>query len=504
MAEVVNTQTAAPTPSAGSAGLKTQLGGQATTVDGLATATGGIGAGNLIEVDIDAELSKFESDDTPLCALMLNAKKVAVKSPIVEHYQMDEEISSVVTNNEVAKGSGNSFTLPLDAKDNCYVQVYTTLEVSGVNGYTADGKTETPGMSLLLYVTGRDNSDNPIVRCVNGPRANATDDYCQTPAIPKGTEIYILANALHETQKIVPPDSFVPVPTEVYLQKRGMTTIMSDYFESQAKRIPFGKALLAEAAIRKYKRSANRTLWVGRKGKMPVFDSKTGTQMVYFTEGIRWSIKREIEHSGKWTYEDFISLAKMFYTGEDVPSGAICLCGKNFLESIQCIDFSKHPEVKITVETNALGWSITKFHTVFGDLEFKRDATLDKVGYSNSAAILGYGRLVHYARTNEHSDSEKVEEREATRETTINWDALALKGSCHIFINGEGTAKSANAIGYVLWKSEKAPTETDLVDGRVYYLMVDCPAINKTARQGETWLYTTAGGWQEYHGELEV
>lgn len=104
MAEVVNTQTAAPTPSAGSAGLKTQLGGQATTVDGLATATGGIGAGNLIEVDIDAELSKFESDDTPLCALMLNAKKVAVKSPIVEHYQMDEEISSVVTNKEVTKG----------------------------------------------------------------------------------------------------------------------------------------------------------------------------------------------------------------------------------------------------------------------------------------------------------------------------------------------------------------------------------------------------------------
>ena len=65
MAEVVNTKTATPTPAAGSAGLKTQLGGQATTVDGIAAASGGIEAGNLIEVDIDAELSKFESDDTP-------------------------------------------------------------------------------------------------------------------------------------------------------------------------------------------------------------------------------------------------------------------------------------------------------------------------------------------------------------------------------------------------------------------------------------------------------
>lgn len=39
----------APMPCQGSAGLMTQLPGQATTVDGIAAATGGIGPGNIIE-----------------------------------------------------------------------------------------------------------------------------------------------------------------------------------------------------------------------------------------------------------------------------------------------------------------------------------------------------------------------------------------------------------------------------------------------------------------------
>jgi hypothetical protein len=39
----------APTPCQGSAGLMTQLPGQATTVDGIAATTGGIGPGNIIE-----------------------------------------------------------------------------------------------------------------------------------------------------------------------------------------------------------------------------------------------------------------------------------------------------------------------------------------------------------------------------------------------------------------------------------------------------------------------
>lgn len=103
MAEQIQTVDTQPKAAPGSAGLETQLPGQATTVDSIAAASGGVAPGELMEVDVDAELAKFESDDTPLCSLMLNAKRVKVSSPVVQHYQMDEEISSVTTTDAVAR-----------------------------------------------------------------------------------------------------------------------------------------------------------------------------------------------------------------------------------------------------------------------------------------------------------------------------------------------------------------------------------------------------------------
>lgn len=44
---------------------KTHLPGEPATVSAAAAATGGIDAGNFIETDIDNELMRFNSDDTP-------------------------------------------------------------------------------------------------------------------------------------------------------------------------------------------------------------------------------------------------------------------------------------------------------------------------------------------------------------------------------------------------------------------------------------------------------
>lgn len=508
MSEQVVEVTKTPQTTPGSAGLSTQMPGQATTVDGLSAPEGGVGAGNLFEREVDKDLFEFEGDDTPLMSLLLNAKKIPVNSPEVDHFQIDEEKVTIATNAALAKTTTAQGILPLESNDQSLCKICDTLHVRGVNGYTDDGQTERPGVDLELYVTGVDaTTNNPIVRAVNGPKTNKTDQYCTIPAIPSGTVIDILSNAMHETQKEVAPDSSIPTPTTIYLQKRGLNQIISDYFDSQKKRIPFSQALLAERAIRKFKRACNRTLWIGQKGKMPVQDPKTGMQFVYFTEGARWMFKREIQHTGTWTFEEFVAVAKMFFTGADVPSNAICLCGKNYLEGIQCIDFKNHPEVKIEVKTNALGWSVTNIHTVFGDLQFKREPTLDKIGYSNSCGIFGENRLVDYVRSAQHSDSERIEGHEASRESVILWDGLGLKGSCHLFINGEGTATATNAIAYKLWSASTAPTGDDLVSGTVYYLLVDCPGINKNAQAGETWLCTKTGEtvtWSEYTAEIKV
>ena len=78
------------------------------------------------------------------------------------------------------------------------------------------------------------------------------------------------------------------------------------------------------------------------------------------------------------------------------PYTILGLCGKNFLEKIQTIDFSEHPEVRFEVKMNDLGWEVTRIHTIFGNLEFKHDPTLDRLRWSNSCFMIAYDRCVHY------------------------------------------------------------------------------------------------------------
>lgn len=514
--ETVNVGGTNPQPTAGTAGVQSQVGGAATTVSNVAGATGGVGAGNLVERDLDKDLFKFKSDDTPLMQLMLKAKKVKVKSPEVDHYMIDEPRSSVTSTTAVSAGTAQQFILPLQANDAALPRPYGTLLVKGVDGYAEDGKTKTPGKDLMLFVTGHDPATgNPICRAVNGPKATTNDEYCTTPAIPAGTTHIILSNALYETQKEVDPDLIVPQPTTVYLQKRGMNQIVSDYYEAQRKRIPFGKAVIAEAAITNFKVRGNRTLYAGRKGKMNVQTPKAGTQIVYFTDGVRYQVKKELQHIGKWTIEEVIALCKMYFTGEDVPKTGLCLAGKNFLENIQCLDYSKHPEIQITTVTNKVGWVVTCFHTVFGDLEFKHDPTLDRLKWSNSALIVAPDRLVHYQYSAEHTSRDRMEGEEATRESMLVWDALALKGSCHIWINGEASGIDANinaeVVHHHLYDGATAPQSP--ADGCVFYLLSDCPGIDDAAVKGTLWQAkttttgegdnaTTTTTWSEYAGDV--
>ena len=379
---------------AGTAGMPTQVHGNPATVSGAALATGGVDAGNFVQPDIDDELFKFKSDDTPLMSLMLKAKKVKVDSPEVDHYMIDEARSSVTTTKAYSYSAGTmTATLELEAKDKNLLQPHTTVLAKGVNGYDEKGE-ETVGQELMLIVVGKNENGNPIVRACNG-KYEESSEYTSVPTIPANTKLVILGNALYETQKEVAPDLIVPHPTRIYLQKRGMNQVVSEYFASQRKRIPFAKAIIAEQAIANFKVRGNRTLWASRASKFKVDTGKLGMQVIYTTEGIRWQFKKELQHTGKWTIEKLIALAKMFFTGEDVPQRAICLAGKNFLEGIQAIDYSKHPEISIETKTNTLGWAVTNIHTVFGDFEVKREPTLDRLGWSNSAALIGEGRLVH-------------------------------------------------------------------------------------------------------------
>ena len=492
--------------SEGTAGIKDIVAGQATTVSVAADASGGLTAGNFIDTAVDDELFRFNSEDTPLMNLMLRAKRVRVNSPEVDHYMIDEAKACVYTTAEAGGTTRAYASLPLNEADSNAIRPHTTLLVSGVDGYDPEGKYLTPGRDLMLFVTGQEPATGfPVVRAVNGKKNSPEDEYSQVPAIPAGTKIVVLANSLYETQKEVDPDLILPQPTRIFLQKRGMNQVVSDYFESQRKRMPFSQAVIAEQAIANFKVRGNRTLWAGRAGKFKVNVPKMGMQSVYFTEGLRWQFHRELEEPGTWTVDKIIAMAKMYFTGEDVPKSALLLAGKNLLEAIQKIDYTRHPEINITTQVNSVGWTVTNFHTVFGDIEIKREPTLDRLGWSNSGALIGENRLVHYVYSEEHAFEDRVEGEEATRNGLLIWDAVALKGTCHLWINGEGR-EAANGNSVIkLWDKDVLPDEEDIKDGTVLYLTNTCPAIDPGAKSGQLWKASGNGSeatWSRVQGEF--
>ena len=480
-----------------------QVPGMPATVSAAAEATGGINAGNFVDTAVDDELFRFNSDDTPLMQLMLKAKRVKVDSPEVDHYMIDEPISEMHTSEDLVSSSRTHAPLPLEPMVQNVARANTTLLVPSIDGYDAAGQNVTHGKPLMLFVTTQDaTTNNPIVKAVNGRKINPADEECILPDIPAGTRVVILANSLYETQKEVDPDLVVPQATRIYLQKRGMNQVVSDYFDSQRKRIPFSKAIIAEQAIANFKVRGNRTLWAGRQSKFKVSVPRMGLQHIYTTEGIRWQFRKELQHSDAWTIKTVIAMAKMFFTGEDVPKTALLLAGKNLLEQLQSINYSEHPEIQLTTRTNPVGWTVTCLHTVFGDIDIKREPTLDRIGWSNSGALIGEDRLVHYVYSTEHSFSDRVDGEEATRSGILIWDALALKGGCHIWIDGDSTKGSGDAQRILFWSDTKAPTPADEEDV-VFYLLNNCPGMDSQAHAGETWkrvkITDSMGDTYEWH-----
>lgn len=508
-----------PTTGAGTAGLQTQVGGAPTTVSGVQNATGGMGG--LVMPEVDKRIFMFERDQNALMQLMLMAKTVNVKSMEVKHYAIDQG-TPIVT---VAAVNGNIITL-VNA-DKGKVRAYDTLMVKGVKGYNFVGgenvKTRRP---LQLFVKSVNNDDTITCVATNGVRQAVTDQYGSLPTgtspagsntnvIVAGTKLVRMANALYETQKWVDPNTVIPVPDDLYLQKRGMTSIVSKYLADQSMEIPYDEAVKAEAQLREFKSAGNRTLFISQQNKMLVRSSMGDDQWDYQTNGVRWQVKREVKHRGSWTFEDVIALIKLYYGGADKPKSGIWLVGDNLGQNLQLIDWSKHPEVKMEPYTNeTLGWKVTRLTCLFGELQIKLEPTLNDCGYENSGIIIGEDRLVHYVRRGESSYTEDVDGEEATRNGVLVSDALGLKGNCHIWVDGDDDDDDTapNADKFRLWGSTEAPSGKDLEDGVIYVfahaLTLTAGDVSIAVDAGDAFKYNATAGnnkkWVRFYGPISA
>ena len=502
LAAVNTVAVASPQASRGIAGLAVHGVGDATTVSRASEL-----ANDFIDADVDNQIINIASDESIIDTIKRRIRRqVRVNSFEVDHYLIDDKRSKAYTNETYTgiKATRAEISFSTTGERKIFQEYYTAI-CKGVNGYDPTGQIELPGVDLMLFFVGKNSTtEAPIAMAVNGPKVNASDDYCVVPTIPIGTEIILLSSAAYETQKFIAPSTIVPVPERMYLQKQLCNSIVSDYFAAQKKRIQFSESQIAEAVLRQFRLESCRTAWVGQPGKFKVqaMDNAMGYQWDYFSKGIRWQFKRQYDLSSKITFADLINLSMVKFTGFNCTKKAIWLLGKQLLNDIQKIDLTLHKNISVTGD-KVFGIECTKIHTVFGDIDLIHDPTLDALGYAHCGGLIDENGLVRYYMKNEDAKTENVDGEEAKREVVMTIDCLCLKGYSHIWVNGAATESDIPGASHVT-SADTLPSDPNLND--VVILTAD---ITHTVN-GELKPWFSAGTvvtyngttWVEYTGEI--
>ena len=491
-----------PRASSGFAGLPTQGLGSATTVSN----TSELGT-DFIDADVDDQIVGVASDESVIDTIKRRIRRqVRVNSFEVDHYLIDDKRSKAYTNAEYSGMGATRAEIPFSStgERNIFQKYYTAI-CKGVNGYDATGQVELHGVDLMLFFVDKNTTtEAPIAMAVNGPKINASDDYCVVPTIPSGTEIILLSSAAYETQKFIAPSTIVPVPERMYLQKQLCNSIVSDYFAAQKKRIQFSEAQIAEAVLRQFRLESCRTAWVGQPGKFKVqaMDNAMGYQWDYFSKGIRWQFKRQYDLSSKITFADLINLSMVKFTGFNCTKRAIWLLGKQLLNDIQKIDLTLHKNISVTGD-KVFGIECTKIHTVFGDIDLIHDPTLDALGYAHCGGLIDENGLVRYYMKNEDAKTENVDGEEAKREVVMTIDCLCLKGYSHIWVNGAAAESDIPGASRVT-SAASLPESPNLND--VVILSADVShtvnGVSKLWFSAGTVVTYNGNTWVEYTGEI--
>ena len=493
-----------PKSSKGIAGLNSHGAGEATTVSNAREF-----GSDFIDADADEQIINIASDESVIDTIKRKIRRqVRVNSFEVDHYLIDDKRSKAYTNETYNGIKATRAEIPFSTTGERKIfQEYYTAICKGVNGYDPTGQVELPGVDLMLFFVGKNStSEAPIAMAVNGPKINASDDYCVVPTIPAGTEVILLSSAAYETQKFIAPSTIVPVPERMYLQKQLCNSIVSDYFAAQKKRIQFSESQIAEAVLRQFRLESCRTAWVGQPGKFKVqaMDNAMGYQWDYFSKGIRWQFKRQYDLSSKITFADLVNLSMVKFTGFNCTKRAIWLLGKQLLNDIQKIDLTLHKNISVSGD-KVFGIECTKIHTVFGDIDLIHDPTLDALGYAHCGGLIEENGLVRYYMKNEDAKTENVDGEEAKREVVMTIDCLCLKGYSHIWVNGSAAESDIPGASRVV-SAATLPAEPNLND--VVILTADV----KHTVNGEQKLWFSAGTvvtyngttWVEYTGEIIV
>lgn len=485
---------------ADTSGLNTDLSGEA------ATAGQKVDAGFTLP-EVDGEIAKYNPFMFGLDTDMRTMVKVFKASGYeVEHYRAGASVLDC--NLLVTKQGGTSvryltltFGTDVPQAAERILNIGATITVP-VSGYDTDGTTEKG--YLMFYVTEKTSTSATIVP-LNGLKDSSGNMY--VPDLIAGIKLSVCAYAGSESQLVVAPDNFQPQGKVVYLQKKILNMVFTNDFINAKGRAPFDEKELREFAVYNFRRKSSRSLWIGTQSKVRRnVGINNGEEYVYTQEGVlpqitnKMNIARDTAGKLSLDYSDLIAMCKLQFTVNSVSNIAYAYAGRDFLEALMNIDFTKHHDIEVKQAIEA-GINIKSFTTNFGTMIFKHEDTLDDLGFSECCAILDMKNAVRYYKVEENKQSDMSqgsgEVRDAKREVYICTDCLCLKGYNSLWVAPANTGVKYGSV--TVYKVSALPTvSTDAVNGGIYYLTTAQTISGTTYSAGNLYVASVSGSTVTY------
>lgn len=325
-------------------------------------------------------------------------------------------------------------------------QTSYTIIVHGVKGYEP-GEASTPcEENLMLYVTDRTNS-SVTVMAVNGPAVSSGSKNTYVPTIPAGTLLKLAAPALAEEEVEVASINPIPTPKNAYLQKKGYSVQITDFFNEAVKDIDWEKDRIKRQALDAYKKLYTTTALFGAKRKFYKVN-ENGTRICYTQEGILNQVRMAFQ-TDKWTKGVLISIAKMLFTTYTDADEIEVFCGSDVIEGLLNIDWGTGVSQITYLKDKDYNVDIASFRCTFGTLHFTHELALTHNHLEKCAVAIPMNDAIRIFRDNgttKKADGNKGEGgkvQELTKEFFIQDDCFIVNalnsmiiGPAEVFTQG--------------------------------------------------------------------
>ena len=472
-------------PSADHMGLDTQLPGRAATATDVRDA-------GLEAEDLDPKVVKFRPFKFPLEWYIANkCQQQKVNSYVHGHFragvaELDCEVGTNLTYTKSASDGTSSIIIPATSVSN-FEALTEYSEVFAIEDRGADN-----GVLSIFITSVSDDQAKGIV--LNPLSAGGT--------IPAGHKLAVGSTACSESQMRVAPETYLPVKSEAYLQKKIANVIITDEWKEQAKKVPFITADVLHNGLYNFKRKVARTHWVGKKKRIDVRvkELNGNVESIYFEDGVL----RQITKRYTWTnfdFDDFIALTKLQFNKNSETNEAVIFCGSEALTNIIKLANNVNTYKRLEFEeVKEMGIIVRKWKDNFGSLDIVYDPTLDDLHLENYMVVLDIKNAVRYYKRNEKQAVQDMKKTGESREAEVTMismiDCICLKGYNAIIACPASDVAAGLAYTDVNEEFTSVPSLSGADTKKIVYL------TTADATHGVGMYQYNGSAWVPYEGEI--